>query len=114
MGRKDYEPLPNCEFVIKYKEDFGLDCLKPVYKPMSSHPRVFVLSHIKKIMNKLVGEIDALNINHVYCQDTDSLYFHIKYYQKLEDANCVGNNLGQVKIEYGDDMIFSGVFRAPK
>ena len=44
-------------------------------------------------MNKLLGEIDALNINHVYCQDTDSLCFHVKYYQKLEDANCVGNKL---------------------
>ena len=35
-------------------------------------------------------------------------------YQKFKGAGYVGNKLGQGKNDYGDDVIFYGLFHAPK
>ena len=110
----DYEPQPTGENVIKNISDLGIDRIKEVEKSMPSHFDIFALSHTKRIMNKLVQEIDGFYSNKVYYQDTDSLYTHKDHYQKLKSAAYVGNKSGQGKNDYEDGNKFYRLFLATK
>ena len=110
----DYEPLPNGDFVIKYKIDPGIDKIKEVEKIMPSHLGVFLLSQSKRIMNKFDHEIDGFCSNKVNYQDTDSLYIHMDHFEKLKEAGYVGKNLGQGKKDCGDGGVFYGLLLVRK
>ena len=58
--------------------------------------------------------VDGFKTNKVYYQDTDSLYIEKKYWDKLNKANYVGDEMGQRKNIYGDGGIFYALFLAPK
>ena len=72
------------------------------------------LSNSKLIMNNFVRIIDGFKNNNVYYQDADSLYIEKKYWNKLDDANLVGEKLGKGKNDYGNGDIFFGLFLAPE
>ena len=68
---------------------FQIDKKNEVEKSMPSHPGVFVLSHSKRIMNKIVHEIYAFYSNKVYYQDTESQYINFDLYEKLKETGYV-------------------------
>ena len=57
--------------------------------------------------------MDNFFSQNVYFQDTDSLYIHLEYSEKLKEDGYVGNNLRQRTHHYGDEVgIFYGFFLA--
>ena len=81
---------------------------------MPSHLGVFGLSHLKRIMKKLVHEINGFYPNKMCYQDTDSPHIHMDHYQRLKKAGFVGNILGQGKNDNGQGGAFHGKFHAAK
>ena len=74
----------------------------------------FILSNRRRIMNKFIREIHGFYNNNIYYGDTDSLYIEKKYWDVLDKANLVGENLCQGKNDYETGGIFYGLFPAPK
>ena len=111
---KDYWKLANGNYTVKLALDEGIDKEIEEKNKMPSHLGAFILSNSKRIMNKFVTVIDGFKTNNVYYQDTDSLYIEKKYWNLLDNANLVGDKLGQGKNDYGDGGIFYGLFLAPK
>ena len=81
---------------------------------MPSHFGSFILSHSKRLMNKVFNEIDGFYSNNIYYGDTDSGYIHKKHWPTLIDKGFVGKSLGQSKNDYGNSGIFYAWFLAPK
>ena len=73
---------------------------------MPSQLGTFILSNSKRIMNNFVRIIDGLKINNVYYEDTDSIYIKKKHWNNLDEANLVGEKLGQSKNDYGNGGIY--------
>ena len=65
-------------------------------------------------MNNFIREINGFYENNVYYTDTDSLYIEKKYWDVLDKANLVGDNLCQGKNDYETGGIFYGLCLAPK
>ena len=74
----------------------------------------FVLSNSIRNMNIFIHVTNGFYINDVYYGDTDSLYIKSKNWNKSEKAGLIGESLIQVKKEYRDEVIFYGLFIAPK
>ena len=74
----------------------------------------FILSNSKQIMNNFIREISGFYNNSIYYGDTDSLYIEKKYWDVLDKANLVGEDLCQGKTDYKTGGIFYGLFSAPK
>ena len=96
------------------KKDDGLyyDC--DIKKTLPAVLRTFVLSNSKRIMNSFIREINALYNNSTYYGDTDSLYIEKKFWDVLEKAILVREELYQFKKDYKTGGIFYGLFLAPK
>ena len=58
--------------------------------------------------------MNGFYINSLYYGDTDSLYIEKKYWDVLDKANLVGEELCQGKNDYKTGCIFYGLFLAPK
>ena len=69
----DYWKLPNGNYIVKLKEDDGLDGDNDVENTLPSHLGAFTLSYSKQIMNNFVREINGFYNNSLYYGDTDSL-----------------------------------------
>ena len=65
-------------------------------------------------MNNFIREINGVINNSIYFGATDSLYIEKKYWDVLDKANFVGNNLCQSKNDYKTGGNFYGSFLAPK
>jgi len=65
-------------------------------------------------MNNFVLAIDGHKNSSVYYTDTDSLYIHAKYFDKLKELDYVGGALGQGKNDYGKSGILYADFIGPK
>ena len=65
-------------------------------------------------MNKFSREINGFYNKSIYNGDTDSLYIHKKYWDVLDKANLVGEELCQDKNDYKTGGIFYGLYLAPK
>ena len=74
----DYWKLPNGEYIVKLKEDDGLDSEIDIKNTMPSHLGSFILSNSKRIMNNFIRVIDGFKTNNIYYTDTDSLYIEKK------------------------------------
>ena len=65
-------------------------------------------------MNNFIREINGFHNNSILYGGTDSLYIEKKYWDVLDEANLVGEELCQGKNDYKTGGIFYGLFLAPK
>ena len=110
----DYQKIIYGNYIVKMKDDEGLEDELKKANTLPLQLVVFILSNSKRIMNNFINAIDGFYLNDVYYTDTDSLYIENKHWDKLNKAGLVGKNLLQGKKDYKDRGIFYGLFLAPK
>ena len=110
----DYQKINHGNFIVKMKDDEGLEDKVKNVITLPLKLAVFILSNSKRIMNNFIHAVDGFYTNDVYYTDTDSLYFESKHWDKVIKARLVDKNLLQGKSDYGDGGIFSSLFLAPK
>ena len=110
----DYQKINFGNYIVKMKDDEGLQDEVKKANTLPLQLAVFILSNSKRIKNNFIHAIDGFYSNDVYYTDTDSLYIENKHWDKLKEKNLVGRNLIQGKNDYGDGGIFYGLFLAPK
>ena len=110
----DYQNINHGIYIVKMKDDEGLE---DEVKKANTSPlqlAVFILSNNKRIMNNFKHAIDGFYTNDIFYTGTDSLFIENKHWDKFEKAGLVGKNLLQGKNDYKDGGIFYGLFLAPK
>ena len=110
----DYQNINHGNYIVKMKDDEGLEDEVKICNTLPLQLAVFILSNSRRIMNNFIHAIDGFYTNDVYYTDTDSLYIENKHWNKLDEAELVGKNLLQGKNDYGDGGIIYGLFLAPK
>ena len=110
----DYWKLPNGNYIVKMKRDDGLDDDCDIKNTLPAVLGAFILSNSKRIKNNFIREINGFHNNSIYCSDTDSLYIEKKYWDVLDKANLVAEELCPGKNDYKTGGIFYGLFLAPK
>ena len=65
-------------------------------------------------MKNFFGDMNGLYNNDVYYLDTDAPYIRNRYWDVLDEAGLVGDDLCQGKDEYKSGGIFYALFLAPK
>ena len=110
----DYWKLPNGNYIVKMKKDDRLDDDCDIKNTLPAVLGAFILSNSKRIMNYFIREINGFYNISIYYGDTDSLYKEKKYWDVLDKANLVGEELCQCKNDYKTGGIFYGLFLAPK
>ena len=110
----DYWRLPNGKYIVKMKKDDGLDGDCDIKNILPAVLGAFILRNSKRVMNNFVREINGFYNKSIYYGDTDSLYIEKKYWDVLDEANLVGEELCPGKNDYKTGGIFYGFFLAPK
>ena len=110
----DYWKITNGNDIVKKKKDDGLDDDCDIKNTLPAVLGAFILSNSKRIMNNFIREINGFYNNSIYYTDCDSLYIEKKYWNVLDKANLVGENLCQGENDYKTGGIFYGLFLAPK
>ena len=110
----DYRKIIYGNYIVKMKDDVGLEVEVRKVNTMPLHLNAFVLSNSKRIMNNFLHAINGYYTKDFYYTDTDSLYIENKHWEKLDKVSFVGENRLQGKNVYGDTGIFYGLFLAPK
>ena len=106
--------LPNGNYIVKMKKDDGVDDDCDIRNTLSAVLGSFILANARRIMNKFIREINRFYENNIFYKVTDSLCIEKKYWDVLDKANLVGDNLCQGKNDYKTGGIFYGLFLAPK
>ena len=109
-----YRKLPNGNYIVTMKKDDGLDDECYIKNTKPAVLGAFILSNSKRIMNNFIKEINGFYINSIYYGDTDSLKIEKKYWDVLDKAILVGEELGQGKKYYRTGSVFYGLYLAPK
>ena len=78
----DYQKINYGNYIVKLKDDEGLQDEVEKLNTMPLHLGAFVLSNIKRIMNNFIHAIDRFYSNDVYYTDCDSLYIENKHWKK--------------------------------
>ena len=73
----DYQKINYGKYIVKMKDDEGLQDEVKKVNAMPLHLGAFVLSNSKRIMNKYIQAVDGFFSKDVYYTDTDSLYIKI-------------------------------------
>ena len=110
----DYWKLPKENYIVKMKKDDGLDDDCDIKNSLPAVLGAFILANSRRIMNNFIREINGFFENNVYYTDTDSLYIEKKYWDVLDKANLVGDNLCYGKNDYESGGIFYSLYLAPK
>ena len=110
----DYWKLPNGNYIVKMKNDDRLDDDCDIKNTLPAVLGAFILANSKRNMNNFIREINGFYNNSIYYGDTDSLYIEKKYWDVLDKANLVGDELCQGKIGYKTGGLFYSLFLAPK
>ena len=110
----DYQKINHGNYIVKLKDDEGLQDEVKKVNTLPLQLAVFILSNSKRIMNNFIHTIDGFYTNDVNYTDTDSLYIESKHWEKLDKAGLVGKNLLQGKNDYKDGGIWYALFLAPK
>ena len=100
----DYQKINYGKYIVKMKDDEGLQDEVKKVNTLPLQLVVFILSNSKKIMNNFIHAIDRFYSNDVFYTDTDSLYIENKHWEKVDKAGLVGNNLLQCKNDYKDGI----------
>ena len=106
----DYWRLSNGSYIVKMKNDDGLDGNNNVKNTLTFHLGAFLLSNSKRIMNNFIREINGFYNNSIYYGDTDSLYVEKKNWDVLDKANLVGKTYGKVKMIMNPEAFFTVCF----
>ena len=106
--------LPNGNYIAKMKKDVRLNDYCDIKNTLPAVLGAFIIANSGRIMNKFIREINGLYENNIYYTDTDSLYIEKKYWDVLDKANLVGDNLCQRKNDYKTSGLFYSLFLAPK
>ena len=110
----DYWKLPNGNYIVKMKKDDGLDDDCDITNTLPAVLGAFILANSRRIVNEFIREINGFYSNNIYYTDTNSLYIEKKYWDVLDKANLVGEELCQGKNDYITGGIFYGLYLAPK
>ena len=110
----DYQKINDGKYIVKLKDDEGLEDEVKKGNTLPVQLAVFILSNSKRITNNFIHAINGFYTNDVYYTDTDSLYIESEPWDKLLEAELVGKNLLQGKKDYKGGGIFYGLFVAPK
>ena len=110
----DYSKLPNGNFFVKMIKDDGLDDDCDITNTLPAVLGAFILANSRRIMNNFIREKNGFYENNIYYTDTDSLFIEKKYWDVLDRAHLVGEELCQGKNDYKTGGIFYGLFFAPK
>ena len=108
----DYWKLPNGNFVVKTRKDDSIDGATDI--KILSHLRAFIFSNSKRKKNFFIRQSNGFYNNSNYYGDTDSIYIVKKYWDVLDKAVLVGDNLCHGKNDYKSGGSFHGLFPAPK
>ena len=82
------------------EKDDGLDDDCDIKNTLTADLGAFILSNSRRIKNKFIREINGFFNSNIYYTDTDSLYIEKKYWDVLDRANLVGDNICQGKNDY--------------
>ena len=93
----DYQRIKYGNFIVKTKDDAGLEDEVKKVNTMPLHLGAFVLSNSKRITNNFLHAIGRFYANDVFYTDTDSLYIENKHWDKIDKAGLVGENRLQGK-----------------
>ena len=77
---KEWLPMSNDNLIVKLEDDNGVDN-QDIAKSIDQMPRhlgSFILGHSKRLMKKVIREIDGFYSNNSYYAVTDSAYIHKK------------------------------------
>ena len=83
----DYQKINYGKYIVKMKDDEGLQDEVKKVNTLPLQIAVFILSHSKRIMNNFIHAIDGFYSNDVYYTDTDSLYIENNHWDKLKEKN---------------------------
>ena len=110
----DYQKNNHGNYIVKMKDDAGLEDEVEKSNTMPLHLGVFVLSDSQRIMNNFIHAINGFYTNDVYCTDKDSLYFENKHWDKLDKAGLVDKFRLQSEDDYKEGGIWYDLFSASK
>ena len=96
------------------KKEDGLDYDCDINNTLPAVLGAFILGNSKRIMNNFIREINEVYNKSIYYGDTDRLYIEKKYWDILDKANLVAEELCQSKNDYKTGGIFYGLFLAAK
>ena len=85
----DYQKINHGNYIVKMKDDEGLEDEVKKTNTLPLQLAVFLLSNSKRIMNNFLHAIDGFHTNDVYYTDTDSLYIEGKHWDELDKAGLV-------------------------
>ena len=106
----DYWKLPNEKYFVKIKKDDGLDDDCDIKNTLPAVLGSFSLANSRRISNKFIREINGFFEDNIYYTDTDSLYIEKKFWDVLDKANLVGDELSQGKNDYKTSCFFTVYF----
>ena len=69
--------------------------------------KFFLLSNIKRLLNKFIKEINGFYSNSISYGDTDSLFIGKQFWEVLDEANLLGKSLRQGANDYETAGIFT-------
>ena len=112
---KQISPLKNGRYLSTKHTHEGRDDNRLVKKinKMPSHLGACTLSHSKRLIKKVIAQIDGFYSKNKYYTDTDSIHKQKREWNKLEDSGFIQDGLGFCKNDYGDDAILKVLFLGP-
>ena len=81
----DYHKINYGNYIVKKKDDEGLEDEVKKVNTLPLQLAVFILSNNKKFMKKFIHALDGFHSNEVYYTDTDILYIENKHGDKLKE-----------------------------
>ena len=78
----DYQKINYGSYIVKMKDDEGLQDVVKEVNTTPLHLGAFVLTNSKRIMNIFIQVISGFYTNDIYYTDTDSLYIENKHWDK--------------------------------
>ena len=95
---EEWWPMKNIFLIVELENDAGVDD-QDIAKSIIEMPcplDIFIWGHSKRLMNKVVREVDGFYSKRIFYAETDSSYIHEKHWSALVDNRVAGKSLGPV------------------